>query len=80
MLSEEGSLEHIKLASVNRHFRSRVDPTFNLISYDMGIRAFDTSNAYNNGQSDMILGKAIRQFRFCRDEIVVMAKVRLHIR
>ncbi|KAG8894899.1 hypothetical protein FRC01_012683, partial [Tulasnella sp. 417] len=45
------------------------------LAYDLGINTFDTSNVYSNGESERILGKAIKQFNFPRDEIVVMTKV-----
>ena len=41
-------------------------------SYDAGIQTFDTANVYSNGISEIILGKAIKQFNMNRDEIVVM--------
>ncbi|EPQ56530.1 Aldo/keto reductase [Gloeophyllum trabeum ATCC 11539] len=44
-------------------------------AYDAGINAFDTANAYSNGLSEIILGKAIKQLNLPRDEIVVMTKV-----
>lgn len=44
-------------------------------AYDLGINAFDTANAYSNGLSEVILGKAIKQHNLPRDEIVVMTKV-----
>ncbi|CAE6441161.1 unnamed protein product [Rhizoctonia solani] len=44
-------------------------------AYDAGIQTFDTANAYSNGLSEIILGKAIKQFNLPRDEIVVMTKV-----
>ncbi|KAF9561775.1 aryl-alcohol dehydrogenase [Agrocybe pediades] len=44
-------------------------------AYDAGVNAFDTANIYSNGQSEIILGKAIKQFNIPRDEIVVMTKV-----
>ncbi len=43
--------------------------------YDMGIQSFDTANVYSNGVSEVILGKAIKQFNFPREEIVIMTKV-----
>lgn len=45
-------------------------------SYDAGIQTFDTANVYSNGESEIILGKAIKQHNLPRDEIVVMTKVR----
>uniref|UniRef100_A0A0W0F2T6 Putative aryl-alcohol dehydrogenase n=1 Tax=Moniliophthora roreri TaxID=221103 RepID=A0A0W0F2T6_MONRR len=44
-------------------------------AYDTGINAFDTANAYSNGQSEVILGKAIKKYNLNRDKIVVMTKV-----
>ncbi|KAG8713850.1 hypothetical protein FRC09_018258, partial [Ceratobasidium sp. 395] len=44
-------------------------------AYDMGIQTFDTANVYSNGLSEVILGKAIKEYNFPRDEIVVMTKV-----
>ncbi|KAI0058651.1 Aldo/keto reductase [Artomyces pyxidatus] len=44
-------------------------------AYDAGIQTFDTADTYSNGLSEVILGKAIKQFNFPRDEIVVMTKV-----
>ncbi|KAF8340168.1 aryl-alcohol dehydrogenase [Amanita rubescens] len=44
-------------------------------AYDAGINTFDTANIYSNGVSEIVLGKAIKQFNLPRDEIVVMTKV-----
>ncbi|PBL03979.1 Aldo/keto reductase [Armillaria gallica] len=44
-------------------------------AYDAGINTFDTANAYSNGLSEVILGKAIKQFNLPRDAIVIMTKV-----
>ncbi|KAF7984952.1 hypothetical protein HWV62_9885 [Athelia sp. TMB] len=44
-------------------------------AYDLGINTFDTANAYSNGLSEVILGKAIKDHNLPRDEIVVMTKV-----
>ncbi|KAJ7905613.1 NADP-dependent oxidoreductase domain-containing protein [Mycena olivaceomarginata] len=44
-------------------------------AYDAGINAFDTANVYSNGLSEVILGKAIKQFDLPRDEIVVLTKL-----
>ncbi len=43
----------------------------------MGIQTFDTANIYSNGKSEIILGKAIKQFNLPREEIVVMTKVNI---
>ncbi|KAG8748582.1 hypothetical protein FRC10_003716 [Ceratobasidium sp. 414] len=44
-------------------------------AYDAGIQTFDTANVYSNGESERILGKAIKQLKLPRDEIVVMTKL-----
>ncbi|CCO34973.1 Putative aryl-alcohol dehydrogenase C977.14c [Rhizoctonia solani AG-1 IB] len=44
-------------------------------AYDAGIQTFDTADVYSNGESERILGKAIKQLDLPRDEIVVMTKV-----
>ncbi|KAG8907353.1 hypothetical protein FRB99_004600 [Tulasnella sp. 403] len=45
------------------------------LAYDLGINAFDTANVYSHGESERILGKAIKKYNLPRDEIVVMTKV-----
>jgi len=45
------------------------------VAYDAGINTFDTANMYSHGLSEVILGKAIKQHKLPRDEIVVMTKV-----
>ncbi|KAG8907354.1 hypothetical protein FRB99_004601 [Tulasnella sp. 403] len=44
-------------------------------AYDLGINTFDTADVYSNGESERILGKAIKKYNLPRDEIVVMTKV-----
>ncbi|CAL1707761.1 unnamed protein product [Somion occarium] len=44
-------------------------------AYDHGIQTFDTADMYSNGQSEIILGKAIRELQLPRDELVIMTKV-----
>ncbi|CAE7118231.1 unnamed protein product [Rhizoctonia solani] len=44
-------------------------------AYDAGIQTFDTANVYSNGESERILGKAIKELKLPRDEIVVMTKL-----
>ncbi|CAA7259016.1 unnamed protein product [Cyclocybe aegerita] len=45
------------------------------VAYDAGIQTFDTANVYSNGLSEIILGKAIKELKLPRDEIVVMTKL-----
>ncbi|KAJ5886966.1 uncharacterized protein N7473_009640 [Penicillium subrubescens] len=42
--------------------------------YESGLN-FDTANAYSNGLSEEMLGKAIKKYRWRRDNIVVATKV-----
>ncbi|KAI0956586.1 hypothetical protein AcW1_005228 [Taiwanofungus camphoratus] len=44
-------------------------------AYEHGIQTFDTANMYSNGLSEVFLGKAIKQLKLPREEIVVMTKV-----
>ncbi|KAI0028907.1 aryl-alcohol dehydrogenase [Vararia minispora EC-137] len=44
-------------------------------AYENGIQTFDTANVYSNGESERILGKAIKTLELPRDEIVVMTKL-----
>ncbi|KAF8607948.1 Aldo/keto reductase [Ceratobasidium sp. AG-I] len=62
VLGEEEGIAHIKAACGRRN------------SYDAGIQTYDTANVYSNGESEIILGKAIKQHNLPRDEIVVMTK------
>ncbi|SAM08694.1 hypothetical protein [Absidia glauca] len=48
-------------------------------AYDRGINFFDTANIYSNGESERILGKAIRHFQMPRGRIVVATKVALAV-
>ncbi|EED80642.1 predicted protein [Postia placenta Mad-698-R] len=47
--------------------------------YDAGIQTFDTANVYSNGQSEEILGRAIKKLNLPREEIVVMTKFTAHV-
>ncbi|KAI8359098.1 NADP-dependent oxidoreductase domain-containing protein [Choanephora cucurbitarum] len=44
-------------------------------AYDAGINFFDTANVYSSGESERILGKAIKKFQMPRSRIVVATKV-----
>jgi aryl-alcohol dehydrogenase-like predicted oxidoreductase len=44
-------------------------------AYDAGINTFDTADVYSNGISEVILGKAIKEHKLPRHEIVVMTKL-----
>jgi aryl-alcohol dehydrogenase-like predicted oxidoreductase len=42
---------------------------------DLGINFFDTANVYAQGTSEEILGRALKEFGVCRDEVVIATKV-----
>ncbi|BFZ63548.1 hypothetical protein YB2330_004675 [Saitoella coloradoensis] len=43
-------------------------------AYDKGITTWDTANTYSNGESERIIGKAIKQYNLPRDSLVIMTK------
>jgi len=43
-------------------------------AYDLGINFFDTADCYSNGESERILGRAIKKFNLPREKIVVASK------
>ena len=42
---------------------------------DLGINFFDTANVYSNGESEQILGRALKHFGVKREEVVIATKV-----
>jgi 1-deoxyxylulose-5-phosphate synthase len=42
---------------------------------DLGINFFDTANVYSEGESEQILGRALKKFAVQRDQIVIATKV-----
>ena len=42
---------------------------------ELGINFFDTANVYSNGGSEVVVGKALRDFAASRDEVVIATKV-----
>src|SRR5580693_2901633 len=44
-------------------------------SLELGINFFDTADVYSAGESELILGKALKQFNVKRDDAVVATKV-----
>ncbi|KAI9255974.1 NADP-dependent oxidoreductase domain-containing protein [Sporodiniella umbellata] len=44
-------------------------------AFDTGINFFDTADVYSNGESERVLGKAIKKFNMPRSRIVVATKV-----
>ncbi|KAK5991452.1 Aldo-keto reductase [Cladobotryum mycophilum] len=43
-------------------------------AYDRGINTWDTANVYSNGQSERIIGTALRKYNIPRSKVVLMTK------
>jgi aryl-alcohol dehydrogenase-like predicted oxidoreductase len=44
-------------------------------AYDAGINTWDTANTYSNGESERILGRAMKQFNISRHKVVILSKL-----
>jgi aryl-alcohol dehydrogenase-like predicted oxidoreductase len=44
-------------------------------AYDIGMTSWDTANAYGNGLSEIVIGKAIQKFELPRQKLVIMTKI-----
>lgn len=44
-------------------------------AYDVGINFFDCAEGYSNGESERIMGEAIKKFGWKRNDIVISTKV-----
>ena len=53
------------------------EPSFAIVrkALDLGINFFDTADVYSAGESEHILGRALRSFGIPRDDVVVATKV-----
>ncbi|KAF9780730.1 aryl-alcohol dehydrogenase [Thelephora terrestris] len=56
--------------------------TFEHIKYafDNGINTFDTANAYSNGESERVLGEALKHHKIPREKVVILTKVFFPVR
>jgi len=52
-------------------------PSFAIVrkALDLGINFFDTANVYSEGESEQILGRALREFGVKREDVVIATKV-----
>lgn len=48
-------------------------------AYDRGINTWDTANAYSNGISEEVMGKALKKFNIPRHKVVIMTKCWGHV-
>src|SRR3989338_9393526 len=44
-------------------------------AYDAGINFFDTADVYSNGQSEIVLGNALRKLNIPRENVVIATKL-----
>ncbi|TEA13868.1 Versiconal hemiacetal acetate reductase [Colletotrichum sidae] len=44
-------------------------------AYDNGINTWDTADMYSNGQSEVIIGKALKKFNIPRQKVVILSKI-----
>jgi aryl-alcohol dehydrogenase-like predicted oxidoreductase len=44
-------------------------------AYDAGVNFFDTAEGYAGGQSEIIMGKAIKKFGWKQQDLVISTKV-----
>ncbi|KAL1844427.1 hypothetical protein VTK73DRAFT_2573 [Phialemonium thermophilum] len=44
-------------------------------AYDLGINTWDTADTYSNGQSEVIVGRALKKFNIPRSKVVIMTKI-----
>lgn len=53
------------------------EPSFAIVrkALDLGINFFDTANVYSSGESELILGRALKSFGVRRDDVVVATKL-----
>ena len=69
-------------SSIFRRQLTRTVLTYTSIThrYDNGINTFDTANVYSDGDSERILGRALKVHNIPRENVVIMTKVRVPLR
>lgn len=48
-------------------------------AFDAGINTWDTADTYSNGESERIIGKAIKQYNIPRGRLVIMTKCYFYV-
>lgn len=46
-------------------------------AYDCGVNMFDCAEGYSSGESEKVMGEAIKKFGWKRNDLVISTKVRL---
>lgn len=44
-------------------------------AYDLGINTWDTADTYSNGQSEIIIGRALQHYNIPRSKVVILSKL-----
>lgn len=44
-------------------------------AYDGGVNFFDSAEGYSGGRAELLLGKAVRHFKWDRDDLVISTKI-----
>lgn len=47
-------------------------------AYDCGVNFFDCAEVYSGGESEIVMGEAIKKFGWKRNDLVISTKVRAH--
>ncbi|KAH8818651.1 NADP-dependent oxidoreductase domain-containing protein [Flagelloscypha sp. PMI_526] len=45
------------------------------VAYDAGVNTFDTADIYSNGESERLLGLALKKYAIPRDDVVILTKL-----
>lgn len=45
-------------------------------AYDIGVNFFDCAETYSGGESERVMGRAIKKFAWKRNDLVISTKVR----
>jgi aryl-alcohol dehydrogenase-like predicted oxidoreductase len=48
-------------------------------AYDVGVNFFDCAEEYSGGESERVMGQAIKKFKWKRNDLVISTKVVLSI-
>lgn len=48
------------------------------VAYDNGINFFDTAEAYAKGESEIVMGEAIKKYGWKRSDLVISTKASFH--
>lgn len=47
-------------------------------AYDCGVNFFDCAEVYSGGESEIVMGEAIKKFGWKRNDLVISTKVRAY--